>query len=320
MAKSKRKPFTFGSDPEFMLVRDGKHYSAIEILKQSKDNKIKLNGFEFYYDNVMAEASIPPSNSKSEAIETLGKMLASLAGLVVPYKIACQASVDFPEDQLQSKEAKAIGCTPELCAYQLETVIPPAEQFSTGTLRTSGGHIHIGAKIAQDMYGLLHVIRLLDLFLGIPSTLIDKDPTSKRRKQLYGAAGRFRQPDYGCEYRSIGNFWLTSPALVSLIYDITEFTVNFVQDGRQDELWNIDIKKLEDDATWADINFHPSSCHKCIGYDIKELRSAIDTMDIEKAKSFMPLIARYMPSGLFSDIEKAIANAKLYDPYKEWKL
>ncbi len=49
--------FTFGSDPEFMLMRGTKYYSATGIVGGTKDRRIAHGGNEYYYDNVMAEVT-----------------------------------------------------------------------------------------------------------------------------------------------------------------------------------------------------------------------------------------------------------------------
>jgi hypothetical protein len=52
--------FSFGSDPEFMLVdSNGKYRSAIGIIHGTKEDKISLgNGHYAFYDNVLVEVNI----------------------------------------------------------------------------------------------------------------------------------------------------------------------------------------------------------------------------------------------------------------------
>lgn len=45
----------------------------------------------------------------------------------------------------------------------------------------------------------------MDLYLGVPSVLIDPDT---RRRSLYGKAGCFRLTDYGVEYRVLSGYFI----------------------------------------------------------------------------------------------------------------
>ena len=54
-------------------------------------------------------------------------------------------------------------------------------------------HIHIGYD-NNNIDASLRLVKYLDLYLGVPSVLKDKD---KRRRSLYGKAGCFRLTSYG---------------------------------------------------------------------------------------------------------------------------
>ena len=60
------------------------------------------------------------------------------------------------------------------------------------------------------------IIQRCDLFLGVPSVLMDE---GELRKQLYGKAGAFRPKPYGVEYRTLSNFWVFDPKLVGWVHD-----------------------------------------------------------------------------------------------------
>lgn len=77
----------------------------------------------------------------------------------------------------------------------------------------------------------------MDILVGVPSVIMDTDPTSLARKQLYGKAGRFRNTKYGIEYRTLGNFWLSSPELTSIIYDLTILAAKTWEDDKAAELF-----------------------------------------------------------------------------------
>ena len=310
--------FSFGLDPEFMITRNGQYFSAISIVPSTKYERHKVGAGEFYHDNVMAECAIPPSSSKEKTIENIRTVLKDYAALIRPYKLTVQASQDFPPSELEHPEAKKIGCDPEYDVYSLSIVKPPEEEFITNPLRTAGGHIHLGCKLAKDEFQGYFIIRMLDLCLGLPSIYMDKDPSSAMRRRIYGNAGRFRKPKWGIEYRSLGNFWLSSPVLVGLIYDICNFVLDYVNKEKYFDLWSVD-DRLNDPESWYDENWTPACSYHCNGYDLNDLRSAIDNSDKEKGQQFWPLLYKIMPNDLISQLDHELTKPS-YDFYKEWNI
>lgn len=311
--------FTFGSDPEFMLVRDGVFRSAIGVVPGTKYKRHRIGKNHYYYDNVMAECTILPAASKQEALANFKIAFNSFAKLVHPNILVVRASQEYPREELTHKDALAIGCDREYCCYALRDIEPPEEDFQSGQLRSAGGHLHIGSKFAKDSYGCLATIRMMDLFLGTMSIYLDKDKTTKRRKELYGKAGRFRSPKHGAEYRSLGNFWLASPKLVGFIYDMVAFIMQFVEDRRHEQLWFIDEDRLNSDDAWNEDGFDPSSCHKCTGYDLDALRYAIDNVDAKQGMDFLSFIEKLIPQRLFNKF-RVLVDEGPFDFYKEWNL
>ena len=309
---------TFGSDPEFMLQKGGRFFSAIPLIPGNKHQRHAIGKHHAYYDNVMAECAVYPADNKKQFIINLRDCLQRFASLVKPYKLIAQASANYPAEELRSDESQQIGCDPEFCAYSMTIATAPEEEFRSGTLRTAGGHIHLGTPVAaENAYGCLFVIRMLDLFLGTASIFLDKDKTTKRRKELYGKAGRFRQPKWGAEYRSLSNFWLTSPKLTKLVLDLCDFTVDFVGEKQHEKLWTVDYDRLNDEKTWEDPNFNVSQCHHCVGYNVDDLRAAIDNANKRKGAEFLEFIYKFLPSKLHKRIIEMSACGP-YDMYEEW--
>ena len=158
---------------------------------------------------------------------------------------------------------------------------------------------------------------MMDLFVGTLSIYLDHDPTSRPRKKLYGQAGRYRQPNHGCEYRSMGNFWLSSPQLVEWVYDMVGFVVDFVEQKRYEEFWSIDVSALTNLDSWSLSGWNPTDCHTCHGYDVNNLRNAIANMDKAAGREFISLVESILPSELFSRFE-TLCNRDQNDLYKEW--
>jgi hypothetical protein len=302
-----------------MLTRDGVFRSAIGIVPGTKYKRHRIGKNHYYYDNVMAECTIEPAASKQEALANFNRAFSSFAKLVKPNILVVRASQEYPREELAHKDALEIGCDREFCCYALRDIEPPEEDFQSGALRSAGGHLHIGSKFAKESKGCLSTIRMMDLFLGTMSIYLDKDKTTKRRKELYGQAGRFRTPPHGAEYRSLGNFWLSSPKLVGFIYDMVAFIMQFVEDGGHEQFWFIDEDRLNSDDAWNEEGFDPASCHICKGYDLAALRYAIDTVDMKQGQDFLSFIKGLMPARLFNKFQVLVDEGP-FDFYTEWGL
>jgi hypothetical protein len=73
------------------------------------------------------------------------------------------------------------------------------------------------------------VIQACDLFLGVPSVLMDN---GEMRKQLYGKAGCYRPKPYGGEYRTLSNFWFLNPDKYSdWVWDGVANALGFIEHG-----------------------------------------------------------------------------------------
>lgn len=310
--------FSFGSDPEFVIQNKDSVKSAIGILP-AKENALESHGNQIYYDNVLAEIAIKPAFDKSELVENTYSALKFLADYVYPYTFHVKSALDYPNQEINCDAARIAGCNPEWDVYSLQMIEPPSKlidsmdgyyQFKS-PFRTAGGHIHVGSNFLLNQLKTLSFIRMMDLFVGIPSIFLDSDPTSKKRRKAYGKAGSHRTPEYGIEYRTLGNFWLSSPKLVELIYDLTTFAVEFTSAGEDQRFWAIDEDLLDSDD--------PTSAYKCFGYDVNLMRKCIDECDKTQAEKFMLFISNYLPDELMINIE-SLVNRDMCDTYKAWGL
>lgn len=278
---NQKMSFTIGTDPEFFLASEDKIYSAISVLNADKYHPIEKGEFSFFADNVLAECNIPPSNSKEKFISNIRHALTKLAAIVHPFIILPQASCYMHKSQLKHPAAKEVGCKEECCAYTNEIVQNEHVEYviKNTNLRCAGGHLHIGSPGLQESF-----VKLLDVFLALPFVLIDADDTIKRRRKIYGKAGRFRKPAYGIEYRTLNNYWLSSPDLVNLVYNLVEFTLEFKQE-----------------------------------IEIKDLPNIINENNVDKAEDSVQILEKYLPTSLFSDI-MLFADVRNLNIYEEWCL
>lgn len=223
-----------GCDPEIFFVDQQKTLrSVIGKVGGSKDAPMPLidlgEGFAVQEDNVAAEFNIPPASSAQEFSESVTKTLNFLiAGVRESYgfELSPLSAGDFPDEDLQHPKAQEFGCDPDFNAWTGKR--NPKPRAPNPRLRTCGGHIHLGYTTDIQGNRAEHgkkIIRAMDLFLGVPSILMDK---GELRKQLYGAAGAYRPKPYGVEYRTLSNFWIMSPRLCQWAFDNTQKAVQAV--------------------------------------------------------------------------------------------
>lgn len=298
---------SFGSDPEFMISdKYGNLKSAIGIVQGTKERRFDLGkGHYAYYDNVLAECQIVPSQSAEEAVENFGECFKRYAKHIAPYIMKPQASAIYPLEECEHEDAKKFGCDPEFCAYELMVCNPPE---CHNTFRSGGGHIHIGfekgienANMTVEQkeivtWNRIWVVRMCDLFIGIPSMLIDHDATSKDRRKLYGGAGTHRIPPHGVEYRSLSNFWCSEPKKVALMYDLSNFIVNeIVYSGLYLKIWEQKINPVK-------------------------LKETINSVNKQEAKQiYEKIISYYLPNKLITRIN-SFMEPNVVDFYKAWNI
>lgn len=198
---------TIGADPEVFLKKDGNYVSAIGLIGGTKEHP-KKQGIGFVQeDNVAAEFNIPPAKSAAEFAKYIQRMLDEVKALAE--KQGCSVDISsyarFTAKDLSHPKAMEIGCDPDFNAWEMEA--NPA--FSAAQLRdarVAGGHVHIGYPDAhKDPLHAIRLIKVCDLYLGVPGVLLDPDV---RRREFYGRAGAFRPKPYGVEYRVLSNFWI----------------------------------------------------------------------------------------------------------------
>lgn len=219
--------FTIGADPELFITNKYGHYkSAVGLIGGSKwaPKPIDDLGHAILEDNVAVEFNIAPATTPKEFRSSIHKVLNHIRGILPEYQISQESAVSFPKEELDTPQAQEFGCEPDFDAW-LEKV-NPKPHADDDNLRSCGGHIHVGSPVAIN--NPIAVVRAMDLFLGVPATLLDN---GQLRKQLYGKAGCFRPKPYGCEYRTLSNFWIWSDKLINWAYAGTQHALKFVEEG-----------------------------------------------------------------------------------------
>ena len=201
---------SLGADPELFVfdTETQKFKSSIGMVGGGKWNPVEMTpGFTAQEDNVLVEFNIPPSKTKGDwvfNIESGRWQLKKLLGM--RYDLKAQASAFMPMEELENPEAWQFGCDPDCNAWNKGKFNVKPETPLTG-LRSAGGHVHFGFEADMTLMKSfeltpmalnMELVKLCDLYLGVPSIIMDTDT---ERRKLYGKTGAYRNKPYGLEYR-----------------------------------------------------------------------------------------------------------------------
>jgi hypothetical protein len=229
---------TVGADPEFFIAKKGEIISGHKLPLGSKERPRRTTNGSVQCDGMAVEINVTPSLYKIGFLRNCANVLSDLEQIVKKTDpemyILCRPTARFTEAYLETvpETAKELGCNPDWNAYELALNERPK---ADGTLRTAGGHIHIGWGAGFGVDSLEHislcaeVAKQLDYFLGIPSLEWDRD---NERRSLYGKAGAFRPKPYGMEYRVLSPVWLLSIVDTNKVFDGVVKALRLMNDGR----------------------------------------------------------------------------------------
>lgn len=215
MSKIKLIDKTYGQDPEFAVFKNGQPVILADKIQGSKKRPFDLNkDVSVQPDGVAIEFCISPAKDVTEygqlhahLMETGQKYLNNLGQ---GFEMKAISSTHYSMSDLKRyPNCMEFGCSPSYSAYTGNPfIIPPADST---TLRSFGSHICVGFKGSlEDTHAyykeICSIIKCCDLFLGVPSLLLDRD---NQRRSLYGKAGDFRLKQLKedlvvLEYRTLG--------------------------------------------------------------------------------------------------------------------
>lgn len=169
------------------------------------------DGFYMQEDGCALEFNIPACAGAREFTQSVYLAMRALfkylhtKGLTI---LQTPSATFATEDLEKYPQANILGCSPDYNAYTLERRLPP-DITELGNLRFAGGHLHMSFDNPQKM-PLELIVRILDIYLGLP--LLSIDSQGPRRK-FYGLGGLYRPTHYpdgskGLEYRVLSNFWV----------------------------------------------------------------------------------------------------------------
>ncbi len=246
--------WTIGADVEIMLEKQGKLISAVPLFP-SDQHADELPHGTVFHDNVLAEFTIKPASSYEEFARHILENVSAIEQALLKDNVKTRivASARYPQSELESDQAKRFGCSPDYDAYELCHNEVTAEAHETD-LRSAGGHIHFAHLIFADPYKVVEMVKLMDVFLGVPSIILDDTPESKERRVLYGKASAHRPKNYpGGEARILSNFWIKSSQLIKWAYSGTEHCLKSVLDNQTVVSLGLEEKEIQRIINEADI-------------------------------------------------------------------
>jgi hypothetical protein len=221
------KNVTLGADPEFFLYDTKKkmYVSAEGLIGGQKNNHTEIpTGEMILEDNVMVEFCTTICKNAKQLNKSVNNALVHLRQMLPKHlEFRMEASAELDWSLLTSEQATQFGCMPDSNAYTLRQNTSPD---SNTNLRTCSGHVHIGFK-NPNFDDCINLVKMFDLFLAVPSVLVDKD---RKRREMYGKAGAHRMKPFGVECRQLSNFWVGNEELtnwlVSNIFKMIELYNN----------------------------------------------------------------------------------------------
>lgn len=227
---------SLGCDPEIFVTVSKKQASCHKMLPGTKKDPYPVSKGAVQVDGTAAEFNILPAKTGKEFCENIESVLTDMKNMLK----SVDPSADFLWKPVRKynkdvwkqlpDSAKEMGCDPDFNAYTGMENDRPHSDFET--LRSAGGHIHIGWATGADIQDERHlldcriVVSALDAILFPLSLRWDKDET---RRLLYGKPGAYRPKSYGVEYRTLSNMWVKSENTRMFVSCITRTVLEWLR-------------------------------------------------------------------------------------------
>lgn len=260
---------TYGTDPEFFIYRDGELLTADKVFPGKYEPHEFDNGHKVFFDGVQGEFNVKPATSAAELHANIIAVIeATKANFDLDeIRFTPTVEVDLEEIKDADPECNRFGCDIDYNAYTMrpnESDIDAKEH----PYRYAGGHFHIGGlpkEIMSSPEKVIMYVKMLDVFIGVPSILHDNSEETKiRRSYQYGKAGSFRMQEYGIEYRPLSNYWVGNEDRTAELIDGAEKALKAVMSAQAGKI----IETFGED----------------------EIQTIINNVDVAKAAAFMEII------------------------------
>ena len=197
---------TIGSDVEFFVSDGTGIVSAEGYIPGTKEEPCRFDPHERWFatqlDNILAEGNIPPTAEKEMFAAHLHRLRHHIDTLLPNgWVTVALGAAEIDGKFLDTVNARRFGCDPSMNAWTGKND-PLPEGAGKSNIRSAGFHIHIGyGEPSIETNELL--VRAMDLFVGVPSVLIEGPSAKLRREFGYGKAGNYRNTAWGVEYRTL---------------------------------------------------------------------------------------------------------------------
>ena len=240
-----------GADPEVFAVKNGAIISGHHLIPGTKEepHNIGIPGMHVQVDGMALEFNVPPSSDSDVFSKDIDTLLSTLQRMIgEDYSLSTKRSNVFTKGYMKSlpKKARELGCDPDWNAYTIDL---NKINRSLPTLRTVGGHVHLGwgEDCPVDAHEYIQAVAdmaiQLDCSIGMQSVILDDDT---QRRSLYGQAGAFRAKSYGMEYRTLSNYWIFEESFRKMVFHTTSRAyTDFIDDLRYvDELHMQGVERI----------------------------------------------------------------------------
>ena len=318
-------PF-MGCDPELFFSKHGEIIGAEKVLSAKKVDSVIIDG-------VQVELNPPPSFCRALLASNIRTSMHVLKREMENKGVSLDFSrtITISKERLMelSDDSRRLGCAPSETVYEntsalkLNTINP--EDYR---VRSAGGHIHIGmngtTKEKEVEYALRkdtkRTVELLDIICGVPSILLDQDPSNAERRKLYGRAGEYRLPAHGLEYRTLSNYWLTSYPLMSFAFGMARLAIQIMSHHERDVIYKAITERVDPKVAAKVINENDVELAADIFIAIQDI--LVDILPKEQASTGRYPLHRYNLDQFYHFVDMVVEEGMGYwfneDPLTHW--
>lgn len=262
---------SLGCDPEFFFKVNKRIVGAEHFIPKEGIQGRNIDS-KFIIDGVQAELNPRPNSCRANLANEIAGCFRVLqveldkSGSKV--EVCFDQTVEISKEELDKldKKNQMFGCDPSLSTNKGAGVklakVDPLKHLG----RSAGGHIHIGHGQRAGLKKVIlehpdKLVEMLDIICGNTCVLVDRDEGNAKRRELYGAAGEYRLPEHGLEYRVLSNFWLQSAQMMSFSFGLVRLSCQLMSDDKHEMYYKAFTKAV----------------------NMKDIRTAINTNDYKLA-------------------------------------
>lgn len=236
-----RYSYASGTDPEFFVLdAKGKVIPARRFLPDKKAHKGS------FFDGLQAEITPIATGCLQTFSSHLWQKLLDVQAYAQKFdstaRITSRNHFHFSSEEMASftEEDLQFRCSTSLNIYDDAGELPDAKQYPW---RFAGGHLHIGCGRKSPAV-LKEMVRALDAIVGVAGVSLARNFDTPERRRMYGRAGEFRVPKHGLEYRVLSNFWLCSPLIYHLVFELMRYAYRLGEAGALDAVYEASEEEI----------------------------------------------------------------------------